>query len=315
MKDDVIIVETSPRDGLPSLPGGNSTQGKVSFINQLAETGLKKMECVAFVHPRDVPENADAEKVVGGIEKKAGVCYAGLIQTEVGCRRALDTGIDEIVTIVAASDIYNRAFRGISLKQTINNTLPAIFDATRQANKTIRIYLATVFGCPYTGDVPYTDIELMVLKLAHMGASEIVLVDSSGMANPKQVKEIIEGILGLSLKLPIAVHFHNNRGLAIANCFAAFEMGIRIFDASLGGMSKSPFATAELPLGYWNVPTEDLVNMFEGMGIKTGININLLLECVRTAEKYAQAPLPGHILRATQASRSYNTSDGLKILS
>ena len=212
MQDDVIIVDTSPRDGLPSLPGGRSTENKVTFIDRLARTGLKKIECVAFVHPRDVPENADAENVVQKIEKKSDVCYAGLIQTEVGCRRALDTGIDEIVTIVAASDTYNRAFRGISLRQTVNNTLPAIFEAARQSGRTVRLYIATAFSCPYTGKVPYADVELLALQLAHMGASEIVLVDSVGTANPRQTKELVKILLDLSLKLPLAVHFHNNRG-------------------------------------------------------------------------------------------------------
>lgn len=315
MEDTVTIVETSPRDGLPILPGGKSAKNKIFFINQLVDAGFRKIECVAFIHPRDIPENADAEKVVAGIRKKAGVSYAGLIQTEVGCRRALSTDIDEIVTIVAASDEYNRAFRGSTLRQTMNSTLPFIFDAAKSSRKTTRIYVATAFGCPYSGEVPYTDVVHLVLKLAHMGANEIVLVDSGGLSNPKKARELVEMCIGLQLPIPLAVHFNNNRGMGMANYLAAYEAGARIFDASLGGLSKSPFASAQLPLGYWNVPTEDLVYMLEGMGIPTNIDLNRLLDCVALAETYARKALPGHILRATEAAQAYKTSQVTKVLS
>ena len=315
MEDKVTIVETSPRDGLPILPGGKSAKSKIFFINRLVETGFKKIECVAFIHPRDIPENADAEKVVAGITKKAGVSYAGLIQTEVGCRRALSTDIDEIVTIVAASDEYNRAFRGSTLRQTLNSTLPFIFDAVKSSGKATRIYVATAFGCPYSGEVPYTDVVNLILKLAHMGANEVVLVDSGGLANPRKVRELVEMCIGLQLTIPLAVHFNNNRGMGMANYLSAYDAGARIFDASLGGLSKTPFASAKLPLGYWNIPTEDLVYMLETMGIKTNIDLNRLLDCVKLAEVYARKALPGHMLRATEAVGDYKASKVIKVLS
>ena len=146
------------------------------------------------------------------------------------------------------------------------------------------------------------DIAQLLLKLSYMGASEIVLVDSTGMANPKSVKETLRTLLDLQLDINLAVHFHNTRGAAVANCVAAYEAGIRIFDTSLGGMSATPYGVSELDIGYWNVPTEDLVHLFEEMGIKTGIDLDKLLDCVRLAEKMAGISLPGHILRAGKAS-------------
>lgn len=305
MEDWITIVEVSPRDGFSPLLGGRATQKKTIFIQKLADTGLKKIECVAFVHPRIVPENADAEKVMEKLVKKPGVTYVGLIQTEVGCRRALATPTDEILIQLATSEPFLNSFSGRTLKETINNTLPAFFEAIKESGKTIRIYIATAFGCPYIGKIPYDQVVQLVLKLSHMGADEIILVDNAGLATPKDVKELIAIITGLSLKVRLGAHFHNTRGLGLANCLAAYEAGIRIFDTSLGGLSKTPYESKELPLGYWNVPTEELVYMFEEMGIKTNINLDLLLDCVKFAEKQINMELPGHLLRAAISSRLY----------
>jgi hydroxymethylglutaryl-CoA lyase len=303
LDDHVTIVEVSPRDGFSPLLGGRATPKKTAFIHRLAETGLKKIECVAFVHPRIVPENADAEKVMEKIKKKPGVSYIGLVQTEVGCRRALATAVDEILIQVATSDTFLKAFSGRTLKEAINNTLPVFFEAIKESGRTIRIYIATAFGCLYEGKIPINHVVQLVLKLAHMGADEIILVDSAGLATPKAVKELMTLLTGFSLKARLGVHFHNTRGMGLADCLAAYEAGIRLFDASLGGMSRTPYATKELPLGYWNVPTEELVYMFEEMGIKTHINLERLLECVKFAEKQVRMELPGHLLRASLSAR------------
>ena len=274
----------------------------------MSETGLKKIECVAFVHPRIVPENADAEKVMEKIEKKPGITYIGLVQTEVVAARALATPIDEILIQLATSDPFLKSFSGRTLKETINNTLPALFEAIKESGRTIRIYIATVFGCPYIGKIPYDHVVQLVLKMSHMGADEIILADNAGLATPEDVKELIAIITGLSLKIRLGAHFHNTRGLGLANCLAAYEAGIHIFDASLGGLSKTPYESKELPLGYWNVPTEELIYMFEEMGIKTDINLDLLLDCVKFAEKQIKMELPGHLLRAAISSRLYRST-------
>ncbi len=303
-KDDpVTIVEVSPRDGLPEVCGGLSTSDKIKYINKLSETGLKKIECASFSHPRLMPQGYDAEKLVSGISKKPDVTYVGLVPNEIGCRRAMITQIDEILIVLAASDTFNKLNLGRTLKETINKILPAVLNAAAQNSRSIRVYIMTAFGCPYTGGISAEDIAQLLLKLSYMGASEIVLVDSTGLANPKTVQTTIRALMDLQLHINLAVHFHNTRGAAMANCVAAYEAGIRIFDTSLGGMSATPYGVSELDIGYWNVPTEDLVHLFEAMGIKTGIDLEKLLDCVQLAEKMAGIPLPGHLLRARPASQ------------
>ena len=308
----VTIVEVSPRDGLPEVCEELSTADKIKYINKLSETGLRKIECASFSHPRLLPQGYDAEKLIEGISKKPDVIYVGLVPNEIGCRRAVITQIDEILILLAASDTFNKLNLGRTLKESLNKMLPAILDTAVKNSRSARVYLMTAFGCPYTGKIRAEDVAQLLLKLSYMGASEIVLVDSTGMANPKVVKSTIRTLMDLQLDINLAVHFHNTRGAAIANCVAAYEAGIRIFDTSLGGMSATPYGVSELDIGYWNVPTEDLVHLFEEMGIKTGIDLEKLLDCVLLAEKMAGIPLPGHLLRARSASQIAEIPQHLK---
>jgi len=299
----VNIVEVSPRDGLPAVCENLSTADKIKYINKLSETGLRKIECAAFTHPRLLPQGYDVEKLIEGISKKPDVTYVGLVPNEIGCRRAVITQIDEILVLLAASDTFNKINLGRTLKESLNKVLPAVLDAAVKNARSVRVYIMTAFGCPYTGKISPEVIPQLLQKLSYMGASEIVLVDSTGMANPKTVKSTIGTLLDLQLDINLAVHFHNTRGTAIANCVAAYDAGIRIFDTSLCGMSATPYGVSELDIGYWNVPTEDLAHLFEEMGIKTGIDLEKLLDCARLAEKMAGIPLPGHLLSAGPASQ------------
>ncbi|MEE9913800.1 MAG: hydroxymethylglutaryl-CoA lyase [Deltaproteobacteria bacterium] len=307
----VTIVEVSPRDGLPEVCDSLSTQDKINYINMLSDTGLRKIECASFTHPRLMPEGYDAEKLIEGITKKKNVTYVGLVPNEIGCRRAVVTQIDEILIVLAASDTFNQLNIGRTLKESLNKMLPAILNAAVANSRSIRVYIMMAFGCPYAGRISALDLTQLLLKLNYMGASEIVLVDSTGMANPKSVRSTIRALLDLQLDLNLAVHFHNTRGTAIANCVAAYEAGVRIFDTSLCGMSATPYGVSELDIGYWNVPTEDLVHLFEEMGIRTGIDLDKLLDCARMAEKMAGIPLPGHLLRARPASQIFDIPQSL----
>lgn len=303
MKDQVTIVEVSPRDGLPELCGAAAVTDKISYIEELVKAGLKKIECVAFTHPRLIPEHADAEEVMAGLKKKPGLTYIGLVPNEVGCRRAVTAGVDEVVTLVAASDTFTRVNAGKSLKELMHKTMPAVFDVANESRISVRAYILTAFGCPYTGKVPYDDVMQLALKLNYMGAKEIVLADTTGVANPVQVKKLIELLLALKLSSKLAVHLHNTRGTSLLNCYAAYEAGVRIFDTSLGGLSGTPYGAMQHAFGYWNAPTEDLVHLFEDLGVETGIDLDRLLECVKIGERLAQIPLPGHILRARISSK------------
>lgn len=300
---DVIIVDCGPRDGLASVPGAVSTSEKILLISSLAEAGLRKIDAVAFTHPRVIPKDSDAEDVVEVLQKKPGSTYVGLAPSEIGCRRAVDTQIDEVLTLVAASEIFCRATLGQSIKEVMNKTLPTLLEISKKGGKTVRTYVLAAFGCPYSGKVNQEKVIEMVSRLNFMGADEVSLVDNTGMANPKQVKELVGKVLGLKLNLRLAVHFHDTRGLAMANSIAAYEAGARIFDTAVGGLSGAPFGAPKMELGRWNVATEDLVHVFEEMKVRTGIDLDRLLGCVKIAERLAGRTLPGHILRAGPTSQ------------
>lgn len=301
-RTEVTIVDCGPREGLVTFTKDTSSLDNALLINSLAQTGITKIDCVAFAHPRLLPRHSDAEEVMRQVEKKTGVSYIGLVPSEIGCRRAVLTEIDEILATVATTDELNRVVLGLSTKDTLNRTLPVIFSTAAQGRKTVRGYVLAAFGCPYSGKFPPRRLYEIVSRLAFMGAKEVSLVDSTGMANPRQVKEITSELLRTHPQIRLAVHFHNTRGTGLVNCLAAYEAGVRVFDSAVGGLSGTPFGYPDLDIGSWNVPTEDLVHLLEELGVNTGIDLDRLLECVELAEKLAGRMLPGHILRAGSSS-------------
>ncbi len=196
---DVTIVDTSPRDGPVALPKIRTSE-KVALANRLVQSGVSKLDCVAFTHPRIRPEYADAEDVIHALDKSPEVTFIGLAPNEIACRRALSTDIDEIGTLIAASESFNKAVLGISIRETLYKTFPAIFQACAEKGKTIRVYLLAAFCCQYEGKVPIKDIVELATKLTFMGVNEISLVDTPGMANPKQVRETIDALQDLNLE-------------------------------------------------------------------------------------------------------------------
>ena len=288
---------------LSSLSRPVSVSDKVLFINGLAEAGLKKIDCVAFTHPRILPENADAEKVIQQIDKRPGVTYIGLAPSEIACRRAMLTDIDEVLVLVAASEAFNQAALGLSVREVFNKTLPTISETVTGRGKKIRGYILAAFGCPYSGRVPFERTGDVASRLAFLGAKEISLVDSTGMASPRQVTKTIKGLMDLNIGVNLGVHFHDTRGTALANCVAAYEAGVRIFDTAIGGLSGTPFGAPWLEVGFWNVPTEKLADLFKQMGIRTGVKLEPLLKMVELAERMAGRQLPGHMLRAGPSSK------------
>ena len=309
---DVIIVDTSPRDGPVALPKIHTPE-KIALANSLMQSGLTKIDCVAFTHPRLRPEFADAEKVISKLDKRPGVTIIGLAPNEIACRRALNTHVDEIGILVAGSESFNRSVLGISIRKTLYKTLPAIIQACLEKGKTIRVYLLTAFSCQYEGRVPIKNIVELASKLAFLGVNEISLVDTPGTANPKQVKETIVALQDLNLEANLAVHFHNTRGLGLTNGLAAYEAGIRIFDTAIGGLSGTPFGAPKMEVGCWNVPTEDLVYLFNEIGVNTSINLDALLDSVKLARKMAGRELFGHVLKARAVFEMSNFPEPLKI--
>ncbi|MBW2037281.1 MAG: hydroxymethylglutaryl-CoA lyase [Deltaproteobacteria bacterium] len=309
---EVTIVDTSPRDGPVALPKIR-TSGKIALANRLMQSGSIKIDCVAFTHPRLRPEYADAEKVMEGLEKRPGVKVIGIAPNEIACRRALSTNIDEIGLLIAGSESFNLSILGISIRKTLYKTFPAIIQACLEKGKTIRAYLLTAFSCQYEGRVPIKNIVELASKLSFLGVNEISLVDTPGTANPRQVKDTIAALQDLNLEANLAVHFHNPRGLGLANCVAAYEAGVRIFDTAIGGLSGTPFGAPKMEAGAWNVPTEDLVFLFEEMGVSTGINLDTLFDALKLAQEMAGQELFGHVLKAKRAFDISNFPEPLKI--
>ena len=309
---DVTIVDTSPRDGPVALPG-IGTPEKIALANSLMQSGITKIDCVAFTHPRLRPEYADAEKVISTLDNRPGTTIIGLAPNEIACRRALNTRVDEIGVLVAGSESFNQSVLGISIKKTLYKTFPAIIQVCQEKGKTVRAYILTAFSCQYEGRVSTDAIVELSSILAHLGVNEISLVDTPGMANPKQVKETIGELQDLHLEANLAVHFHNTRGLGLANCFAAYEAGVRIFDTAIGGLSGTPFGTPKMNVGCWNVPTEDLVYLFNEIGVNTGINLDALLDSLNVARELAGQDLSGHVLKARTVFEVSNFPEPLKI--
>ncbi|MBW1691007.1 MAG: hydroxymethylglutaryl-CoA lyase [Deltaproteobacteria bacterium] len=310
---EITIVECAPRDGLKMGEGIIPLDEKVSFIEKLSETGINKIEAVSFIHPRLLPQLGDAEQVMKSITKKPGVTYIGVTPTEVACRRAILTDIDNIMVLIAASETFNQVALGYSLREMINKVLPSIINVALSEGKGIRAYILTSFGCPYEGKVEVNKVEELVSKLDFMRVNEISLIDSTGMADPMHVKALLSYLLKLKLKAKLAVHFHETRGMGLANAMAAFEAGVRIFDTAVGGMSTKPFGAPDHSVTTWNIPTEDLVNMFESMGIQTGIDLDVLLACASMAERMMKRQLSSHILRAGPSHRVFQPPQKLKI--
>jgi len=311
--EEINIVECGPRDGIRLGKGNISLKDRSTFIDELSETGIREIEAVSFIHPRLIPQLGDAEKVIKLIKKKPGVKYIGVTPTEVACRRAILTDIDDISVLVAVSETFNKAALGYSLREMMNKVLPSIINVALSEGKGIRAYIMTSFGCPYEGKVPIMKVEELVSRLDFMHVSEISLVDSTGIADPLNVKNLLRPLVELDLNANLAVLFHDTRGMGMANAMAAFEAGIRIFDTAVGGMSTKPFGAPTHNVTTWNIPTEDLVNMFESMGVKTGVDLDLLIACASMAEKMMKRKLTGHILRVGPNNKVFQPPQRLKI--
>lgn len=297
---EITIVDTSPRDG-PVAVHRIKTDGKIALANSLIEAGVSKIDCVAFTHPRIRPEYSDAEKVVSAIKKRPGISIIGLAPNEIACRRALSTNIDEIGILISVSETFNKSVLGTGINKTLFKTVPAIIQVCNEKQKKVRAYLLSSFFCQFEGKIPVANTIALTSKLSFLGVNEIALVDTIGMANPSQVKETVKALLELQLPTHFAAHFHNTRGMGLANCLAAFECGIRIFDTAIGGLSGTPYGAPNMEVGSWNVPTEDLVFMFDQMGVDTGIKIDAIREAAKTAQAISGCDLAGHLVRANTA--------------
>ncbi|MEH7238827.1 hydroxymethylglutaryl-CoA lyase [Bacillus sp. JJ1562] len=290
----IDIVEVGPRDGLQNEKKLLSTNQKVQLIEKLIKSGIKTIEAVSFVNPKIVPQMADAEEVLKQVPRIDGVSYAGLVLSRSGLERALLTNVDALHVVTATSDEFN--FKNVkrTVAQSVEELVKVISEGV-SSNKTVVGVLGTSFGCPFAGEVPVANLLKVAEAFVSTGATGITLADTTGLANPSQVIDVVKTFKKeFKNDIELGLHFHNTRGLGLANVLAGYQAGIRRFDSSIAGLGGCPFA----PKAVGNVCTEDMINMFERMGIETTANLEGLIQTALWMEQQMERSLDGMLMKA-----------------
>ncbi len=288
----VILCEQGSRDGIQMVPKFIPTDRKIELIDALSDSGMPLLEVTSLVSAKKVPQLRDAEEVMVRIQRRPGTLYGVIVPNASGAARAAQTGADEIGIFLSASDTHNEHNINMSTKDSIRG-LADIISIARDANIPVYGAIATVFGCPYEGDVPPERVSWVMDELLALGCHRLVLGDTTGMANPLQVDELMGYLVGRFPNVPISLHFHDNRGVGLANILAAMLVGINRFDCSVGGLGGSP-----TPGAMGNVCSEDLVHMLHELGVETGVDLDKLIACARLAGELTGKSLPSHVLKA-----------------
>lgn len=260
-------------------------------MNRLAAAGLPRIETASFVSPKHVPQMAGAEEVVLGIDRRDGVVYAGLVVNERGYDRLAACGLDEVHFAFAATEEFNRRNAGVSVDETLAGAERILARANADGIRAA-VAIGVSFGCPFEGAVDPGRIEELAARLAAAGADEIVVADTVGVGVPRQMRDLVGRVARLGL--PVGVHLHNTRNMGFANAYAAFEAGATVFDASVGGIGGCPFA----PRATGNIATEDLVYLFRGEGVETGIDLEALIDVAIWLESSLGRELEGQVYKA-----------------
>ena len=269
----VRLVEMSPRDGLQNEPGPViDTAIKTGLIDRLADCGLNHIESASFVSPKWVPQMGDAADVMAGIKRKAGVRYSVLTPNLRGFENALAAGVDEVAVFGAASESFSQKNINCSIAESLERFLP-VMEAAKQHHIPVRGYVSTVLGCPYEGDIAPDQVAKVAKALAELGCYEISLGDTIGVGTPLKAKRMLEAVAAAVPIEKLAAHFHDTYGQALANLYAVLEEGISVIDASVAGLGGCPYAKG----ASGNVATEDVLYLLNGLGIKTGVDLNKLV--------------------------------------
>jgi hydroxymethylglutaryl-CoA lyase len=303
----VHICEVGPRDGLQIEPEFLATDKKIELVNRLSAAGIKRIQSTSFVHPKAVPQTQDAAEVMGGITRRPGTIYTALVPNDRGAMRAVEAGVDELDSVVSASESHNLANVNMTVAESLDR-IRAVVDVAGRAGVPVVGGVSCAFGCPFEGDVPLERLEWVVGSLVEMGVRDVSLADTTGMANPAQVARTFERLMPQWPGIDWHLHTHDTRAMAIPNILAAMECGVTHFDASIGGLGGCPFA----PGASGNVCTEDLVHCLHAMGVETGIDLDLLMDAARYAQEALGHPLPGQVLKAGPSSRRYPPPDHVR---
>jgi hydroxymethylglutaryl-CoA lyase len=289
----VTIVEVAPRDGLQNEPAVVPTAAKVELVNRLARSGAPVVEVTAFVSPKRVPQMADAGAVMAGIERRPGVRYSALVPNVRGLERALEAGLTEVAIFAAASDTFSRRNIGQGIEASLS-TYDDVCREARAARVRVRGYLSTSFGCPFEGEVPPARVADVAATLADLGVFEVAVSDTIGIAHPGQVPAVVAAVAARVGLDRVALHFHDTRGMALANVIAGLLCGVTTFDASAGGLGGCPFA----PGATGNLATEDLVYALDGLGVEHGVRLDAVIGASAFIEPLVGHRLPSRCYRA-----------------
>lgn len=289
----VEIVEVGVRDGLQNEPGVLPTAAKLELIGRLVASGLGRLEVASFVHPERVPAMADAEAVLAGLGPRPGFTAIGLVLNRRGYERARRAGVAEIGMAVAATDAFGLRNQGMDVATALAAWADIAGEA-RAAGLPAQITISTAFGCPFEGEVAPARVVDLARRAAEAGPVEIALADTIGVAVPTQVTDLVGRVREALPAVRLRLHFHDTRNTALANACAGYAAGVRVFDAAVGGLGGCPFA----PKATGNVATEDLVYLFERMGIPTGVSLEALRAAGRALEVTLGRALPGRVLKA-----------------
>ncbi len=274
--DFVRIVEVGPRDGLQNEKALVATADKVELIDRLSRTGLLSIEATSFVSPKWVPQLADAAEVFTAIQRRPGTAYPVLVPNETGYDRARAVGVEEVAVFTAASEAFTRKNINASIDESIERFRPVLERAAADGVK-VRGYVSTVLGCPYQGEVPVTDVVRVARQLHAMGCYEISLGDTIGVGTPRKAAEMLAAVAREVPMPALAVHFHDTYGQALANILACLDVGVRVVDSAVSGAGGCPYAKG----ASGNVASEDVVYLLHGMGLRTGVDLDLLADTGR----------------------------------
>jgi len=298
----ISVREVGPRDGLQNedpVP----TDAKIELIDRLSGTGVARIEAVSFVRPEAIPQMADASEVWQGITRAPSVRYSALVPNLRGAIRALDSGLTELEAVVSASDTHNRANVRRGTAESLDD-IAVIIETAHQRGASCQVVVSTAWGCPYEGDVPVSRVVRVASRAVDDGADSISFGDTTGMATPRRVRELIGEFRSAHPGVPLNLHFHNTRGTGLANVLTALELGVADFDASVGGLGGCPYA----PGATGNIATEELVHMVEDMGVATGIDLAAMIDAAADAERIIGRRLPSQVLRAGPRTRTIPVS-------
>ena len=276
-------------------------------VRRLAEVGMPRIEVTSFVSPKAIPQLRDAAEVMAAIARRPGTVYSALVPNDKGAVRAVDARVDEIHTVVSASESHNLANVNMTIADSLGK-LAAVAEVARRASVPVVSGISCSFGCPFEGDVPVDRLESVVARLVDMGARGIGLADTTGMANPAQVGRVLERLVPRFPGVEWTLHTHDTRAMAIPNILAAMEYGVTHFDASIGGLGGCPFA----PGASGNVCTEDLIHCLHAMGVETGVDLDALLGVSRRVQEIVGRVLPGQLVKAGKWDRRYPLPDGVR---